>query len=222
MLLSKGINCCGANSPNSRQFTDFVSRVTEHINKTILGSARCRAQWRFPKNDKGELGKVSLNNCRARRVVTNLDSLVDVVFMGDGMESTCTAWKDAIASYRSTISMARQREEFSDHDIEVFQNVADDFYVKWIALHGQEGITNYIHMVGAGHILHYIRVHRNLYKFSQQGWESLNLKIKALYFRSMQRGGFGSKSQSHILPIIWFLQCELMWKTGLAQKFFLA
>ena len=142
--------------------------------------------------------------------------------MGDAMESTHTSWKDAIASYCSTISMACQREDFSDHDIEVFQNVVDDFDVKWIALHGHEGITNYIHMVGAGHITDYIHVHRNLYKFSQQGWESLNLKIKALYFCSMQHGGFGSKSRSHILPIIWFLQRELMWKTGLAQKFFLA
>jgi len=49
------------------------------------------------------------------------------------------------------------------------------------------------------------------------------LKIKVLYFCSTHHGGFGSKSQSHILPIIWFLQqCELMWKMGLAEKFFLA
>jgi len=49
----------------------------------------------------------------------------------------------------------------------VFENVADDFYIKWIALHGHEGSTNYLHMVGAGHITHYLCVHSNLYKFLQ-------------------------------------------------------
>lgn len=39
---------------------------------------------------------------------------------------------------------------------------------------GQEGITNCIHMLGSGHIVYYSEVHRNLYKFSQQNWESLN------------------------------------------------
>jgi len=106
------------------------------------------------------------------------------VFMGDEMKSTHTAWRDVISQYCTTIMMAQKREEFSDHEIDMFQNVADDFHIKQIVLHGHEGITNYIYMVGAGHITHYIHVHHNLYKFLQQGWESLNLKIKALYFCS--------------------------------------
>jgi hypothetical protein len=28
-----------------------------------------------------------------------------------------------------------------------------------------------------------------MYKFSQQNWESLNEKMKVMYFRNMQRGG---------------------------------
>jgi hypothetical protein len=39
---------------------------------------------------------------------------------------------------------------------------------------GKEGITNYIHMLGRGHISYFKKQHRNLYKFSQQGWEGLN------------------------------------------------
>jgi hypothetical protein len=69
------------------------------------------------------------------------------------------------------------------------------FNEKWIALVGCEGITNYIHMLGSGHVRYYLTVHRNLYKFSQQNWESLNEKMKITYFRSTQRGGhYGGKN----------------------------
>ena len=43
---------------------------------------------------------------------------------------------------------------------------------------GTEGITNYVHMLGSGRIQYYLLVHRYLYKFSQQNWESLNEKMK--------------------------------------------
>jgi hypothetical protein len=54
---------------------------------------------------------------------------------------------------------------------------------------GKEGITNYIHMLGRGHISYFMKQHRNLYKFSQQGWEGLNEKFKLIFFNHSQRGG---------------------------------
>jgi hypothetical protein len=65
---------------------------------------------------------------------------------------------------------------------------------------GKEGITNYIHMLGSGHIKHYMTIHHNLYKYSQQGWESLNEKFKLMLFNHMQRGGnFGKKKQNDLI-----------------------
>jgi hypothetical protein len=46
---------------------------------------------------------------------------------------------------------------------------------------GVEGITNYLHMLGSGHIKYYMEIHGNLYKYSQQGWESLNAKYKHFF-----------------------------------------
>jgi len=41
----------------------------------------------------------------------------------------------------------------------------DDFYVTWIDLLLHEGVTtNYIHMLGAGHIGKYLLHYHNLYK----------------------------------------------------------
>jgi hypothetical protein len=45
-----------------------------------------------------------------------------------------------------------------------------------------------------------MRAHRNLYKFSQQGWESLNEKVKLSFFNHTQRGGnFGQHRAGKIL-----------------------
>jgi hypothetical protein len=36
--------------------------------------------------------------------------------------------------------------------------------------------------MGSGHISYFMKQHHNLYKFSQQGWESLNEKFKLIFF----------------------------------------
>jgi hypothetical protein len=57
------------------------------------------------------------------------------------------------------------------------------FYEKWIDLLGEEGAPNYFHMIGASHLTYYLRQWRNLYRFLQQGWESLNALFKTFYFQ---------------------------------------
>ncbi len=57
----------------------------------------------------------------------------------------------------------------------------DNFYVTWIDLLLHEGVTNYIHMLGAGHIGEYLLHHQNLYEHSQQGWEVFNALLKTFF-----------------------------------------
>ena len=101
--------------------------------------------------------------------------------------------------------MARKRSNFSDAQIEEFEFLINKFCLKWIEMHGREGITNYIHMVGAQHVAHYLKIHHNLYKFLQQGWEVMNAKIKTLYFQYTQHGGKGHDLQSHIVSVVHFI-----------------
>jgi hypothetical protein len=67
----------------------------------------------------------------------------------------------------------------------------DDFFFMYVEQSGagKEGITNYIHMRGSGHIKYYITIHRNLYQYSQKGWESLNKKFELIFFNHAQRPG---------------------------------
>jgi hypothetical protein len=42
-------------------------------------------------------------------------------------------------------------------------------------------------MLSSGHIKYYMEEHRNLYKYSQQGWESLNSKVKQFFSGILSR-----------------------------------
>jgi hypothetical protein len=90
-----------------------------------------------------------------------------------------------------------------------FQRVTDDWFQMWMDLEGWEGCTNYTHMLGARHVADLLFHHRNLFVFSNQGWEALNSLIKQVYFRRTARGG-GRLSSSRLLPIARWLQRRLV------------
>jgi len=82
-----------------------------------------------------------------------------------------------------------------------------------VELCGQEGITNYIHMLAAGHISEYLAHWRNLYAHSQQGWEAFNSLLKTFFFRRMGRGGAGNRGKgqkSKVIPIARWLSRRLI------------
>ena len=73
---------------------------------------------------------------------------------------------------------------------------------------------------------YYLRRYKNLYKYSQQGWEALNQKIKHYYFNNTDMGGcIGGKhgegqTGRHTLPLMKMFQRCVMWRTGLGEAFF--
>jgi hypothetical protein len=202
----------------------YVKEVQRIVQTIILGTEWRPKQWRVPMKEKGdEIGKVSLSNSTTRQFMSNCYPLIDYIFSRPEDAELRTKWRDTITLYNSAIDLLRKPTIFSDDEIEEFQTLVDDFYKHWIELVGREGITNYIHMLGSGHIAYYLQVHRNLYKFSQQNWESLNEKMKVTYFRNTQRGGNWGKNEregSYLLSVIKVFQRELLWLSGIGDETF--
>jgi hypothetical protein len=111
--------------------------------------------------------------------------------------------------FRQLFVLLRKKTPFSDPEILDFQRVTDDWFQMWMDLEGWEGCTNYTHMLGSGHVADLLFHHRNLFVFSNQGWEALNSLIKQVYFRRTARGG-GRLSSSRLLPIARWLQRRLV------------
>ena len=54
------------------------------------------------------------------------------------------------------IAGLRKRSTFNDDEIFMLQKDIDMWYHAWMDLTGLEGMTNYIHLLGAGHISYYL------------------------------------------------------------------
>jgi hypothetical protein len=173
-----------------------------------------------------QVAKVSLSNSKTRDFVEHLYVIIDEIFDGDidALEQRDN-WRNMIAEYSAAMQILRKRSEYTDNDIEQFQYLIDNFFEKYVKETGCEGITNYIHMLASAHIKHYMVIHRNLYKYSQQGWESLNSKYKQVFFRHTQRGGnYGiateESERTYIQSIMKAFQREMLWISGDAELHF--
>jgi hypothetical protein len=107
--------------------------------------------------------------------------------------------------------------------MEIFQDLADEFFEIWVEIFGPEGVTNYIHLIGSSHMLYFLQHFGCLYLYSQQGWEALMGKVQAFLHLNTQRGEKGSaagKTKSFICPVMLFVLRDLLWKTGDAERIF--
>jgi hypothetical protein len=158
--------------------------VVKVVNTKILGKPTRPANWRIitmkDSENQTTLGDQSMPNRHVRKFIEQIDLITDVVILDKERRQS---WNQVIGLWSNLMTKARQREDFSDEDIDSFDEMCDEFYENWILLNGQKGITNYFHMVGAGHLTYYLRHYRNLYRFSQQGWEALNAMLKQIFFR---------------------------------------
>jgi hypothetical protein len=208
--------------------SNFVADVERKVSQQILGGTQWRQkQWRLPLKEGCEgIAPISLSNSRTRQFMNNLEPLISYIFQDPEDEEQHNDWMELLSYYNPAMELLRKPTEFTDEeDIEEFQTMIDSFYEKWIYMVGRNGITNYVHMLGSGHIMHYLMVHRNLYKFSQQNWESLNEKMKVTYFWNTQRGGNYRKNtpdneRVYLLSILKIFQRELLWLSGIGDDLF--
>jgi hypothetical protein len=148
----------------------YVLNIEEISNHKILGKEHHPACWRVPFDySKGEMSNITMDNNRTRLMMNNLDELVNICIH---QKERKALFKECIGYYNTLMVMLRKREDFTDEDIDEFQCNADYFYAQWIDLFQAEGVTNYIHMIGCGHVADFLTYYRNLYVHSQQGWKT--------------------------------------------------
>ena len=188
----------------------YVSDIERLINQTVLGTDEDPCPSMNPYDPKKkELGPITMENVRTRRVVDSLDIIIDFCVVDENWK---TLWSTALNNYRIAMVLLRKRDDFTNPMISSYQHHADKFYQAWILLWQKEGITNSLHMIGSGHIYDYLYKWKNLYRFSQQGWEAMNSLIKTFFFRRTSHGGVlrGASKKSRLIPIVQWLQRRLI------------
>ena len=125
--------------------------------------------------------------------------------------------KFTLNEYTGLMKIMRKKDgNYTDEDLINFELHSKKFMQSWMRLYGRHGITNYIHMIGVGHLLGYMRKYGNLNKYSQQDWEALNALIKLFFFRRTNKGGNNSGGvlsnlKSKLIPIGRLCQRRMLW-----------
>jgi hypothetical protein len=188
------------------------------VNTQILGTDRRPANWRLAtakdSDSRTSIKDVTLPNSHCRKFVKAYKLLTALCIKDEGRRS---GWDEHFELWNEVMETARRQDYFELAEIEEFQEQADAWYLKWYQLQGRDGISNYIHMISSGHIAFYLKEWGNLYKYSQQGWESMNSLMKSVYYRRTQRGRNGGKKDEpnlRVVPIARWLQRKLYFLLG--------
>lgn len=214
MLLQEGLNKCD-------DWKNFASNVQDFINNEVFGRAdRRTGHWKFPfaiaSNDT--VGDLSISGKHTSKYYDNYNGLVDVSIENE--EKRCI-WKSVIDKYIEFTKIIDKKTDLTDDEIDLFDDLVDDWFEEIVDNFGMDMITNYIHMLGSGHVSYFLRKYRNLYRYNQQGWEGLNCKITDIFFHHTNKGGGKGGNQLYIEAVGRMLLRDLMWRSSLAERFFM-
>jgi hypothetical protein len=112
---------------------------------------------------------VTFTAWRGKKVLEKLGDTAEWIFL-DEDRSRLMQWQSMLRKYLHVMQFAFQHEDFSDDDVEDFQDLVDEWFYQYVQLVGLPGITNYIHLLGAGYLYFYLKKWGNLYCYQQQGW----------------------------------------------------
>ena len=241
-LLSMGLDRYQDGESKVRKL--LIEKVTECMKTMVLGNEDngTEYQWKFPLKDGGKkVEPKSMTGVHSRRCVMGIKTLAAIIFdpkMDEKSKDTRSTeqtrqknalllekWEQLMDTYLPMMSLIRKHEDFSDSEIDQLHVLTSSFMSQWVDLFQGQSITNYIHMIGAGHLTYFLTKYRNLYKYSQQGWEAYNQKLKYFYFHNTNHGGCGGNkpgavSGDHVMPLMKMVQRSVMWTLGFGDTFF--
>jgi hypothetical protein len=240
-LLQAGIDRYQEGQVNSAARKAFVQTVTDCMKQIVLGNLENETeyQWKLPLKDGGKsVEPRSMTNVHSRKCVQGIKALAYKIFhpsldeeskypqsTRENNSALLSKWENLMDTYGPMMKLIRKMEDFSDEDIDELHRLCSTFMGQWVDLMEGQSITNYIHMIGAGHLTYFVSKYRNLYKYSQQGWEAFNQKLKYFYFHNTNHGGCGGRkpgalSGDHVLPLMRLMQRSIMWCLGFGDAFF--
>lgn len=227
---------------DSKLRKELICTVTECMCSVALGDEGTGwvGQWTFPLAKGGKtVGERSTTAIESRKCVAGMKTLASLLFAEEpdqtendravsraGNVKMLELWHGILETCNALMPQARQHDDFTGQEMDVFHVKCQDFMFKCLQLMKTNDVTNCIHMIGAGHFTCCLRRCRNLCKCSQQGWEAMNQKLKHFHFSDTNHGGCGRNAGEmlagdHVCPLMRMCQRFIVWKLGLGDAFFI-
>jgi hypothetical protein len=132
--------------------------LQSYINTIALGSVTKPGHWKCPVKNQQEVGDCSFTDGQAKKVEQQLPGIIAKALVLEG--SKADDWVNVITKLEWILTTFRQREDFTNAQIDTMTLKIDKWTVSWIALNGEEGMTNYTHCLTAGHVVYYLKYWR--------------------------------------------------------------
>jgi hypothetical protein len=148
---------------------NFIDAMDNTFQTKVLGSMTSPPHWRLKhsKNAEGQIqiDPLQVRNQTARKMVQKIDVIAEDA-VSDGDHAFKAKVVSAVGSYREAMKLLMMHRSLVNEKKKQFQDLIEDFYLQWIELFGEEGITNYIHLLGSGHMLYFLEWYNCLYIYS--------------------------------------------------------
>ena len=198
-----------------------------------LGSLGDLWTHKFEDDSTKVLQKFKLPYDQSRKIfaVSQLPGLREAVYVAiPPLEKQLRQdWMDFLHEYVHINALLHSTNDYSTADMDRLEKHIDVCFNLLVSRIGgaERGVTNYFHYMGSGHLMWLVRRYGNLWRFCNEGVESLNSVVSKRYNQFNNKGG---NKQAHqggpkrkCLPFEcigrWLgrLSC---WHTGLAVDYF--
>ena len=147
----------------------LINSVNKVMSQDILGRKEFPSQWKAPYDEnKRELSPITMDNVRIRKVLPAFKKIISLCI---DSEMKRRLWTTCVSDYVESMELLNNKRDMTQQEIEAYQRKADEFFVTWVKLTGEHGVTNYAHLIGSGHVYQYLLHWKNLAAHAQQGWE---------------------------------------------------
>ena len=212
------------------QVTSVLSNLTPIVRR--LGELSEHWTHQFEEKNSKAIKKFKLPYDQSRKIfapnqLPGLREAVEVAIPASNQELR-DDWLSFLHEYVHMNAFLHKTDDYSPADMDMLEQHIEKCYKLLVTRIGgaERGVTNYFHYIGAGHLMWMIRRYGNLWRFCQEGAESLNALVSKRYNLFNNKGGNkqteeGAPKQK-CLPFeclgAWLGRLSL-WHTGIAVDF---
>jgi hypothetical protein len=146
---------------NSHRMKELIREIKDVINRHVIGRSKIHKKddggWHVPMDkDRKSLGDVNLSNATARLFVKSFEVVVEVCLCHKTSEIVKSDWLKIVREFRQVAQWLDSWEHFDFDKVAAFQFDVDNFCQSYFEMAGREAMTNYFHLLYAGHYSYFL------------------------------------------------------------------
>jgi len=108
---------------------ELIETFETFVNTGAFGTEESRAQWKLPLDKEGNIDCASFTAWRVHKILLILSTLAERLFVND-QSSRLADWQRMLSKYTLVLSIAFRYDDFSNEDIEEFQDIVYPYLKK--------------------------------------------------------------------------------------------